>query len=93
MKSMAHPGGNLTGFTNFEFPMGGKWLEILKEVAPGIKRVLFIAVPGNIGNEGFLRAAEAVAPSLGVQLVSAAVLGATEIERAIDALAKEPNGV
>jgi putative ABC transport system substrate-binding protein len=90
--SMAHPGGNLTGFANFEFSMGGKWLEILKEVAPGINRVLVILTPGNIGNEGLLRAVEAAAPTLGVQPVAAAIPGAPEIERVISVFVQEPNG-
>jgi putative tryptophan/tyrosine transport system substrate-binding protein len=52
--SMARPGGNVTGFTNYEFPMGAKWLEVLKEAAPGIKRVLVIASLPNAGQQGFL---------------------------------------
>jgi putative tryptophan/tyrosine transport system substrate-binding protein len=90
--SMAHPGGNLTGFANYEFSMGGKWLGLLKEVAPASKRVLVIMQPGNIGQQGFLRTIEAVAPTLGVRLVVAAVATAPEIERAIDAFAQEPDG-
>ena len=92
VESLAHPGGNLTGFTNFDFPMGGKWLEMLKEVAPGIKRVLVILPPGNPGIEGLQRAVEAAAPMLDVQPVTAIVSSAPEIERAVDAFAQEPNG-
>jgi putative ABC transport system substrate-binding protein len=92
VESLAHPGGNLTGFTNYDFPMGGKWLEMLKEVAPGIKRVLVILPPGNPGIQGLLRAVEAAAPMLGVQPVAAAVSGAPEIERAVDAFAQEWDG-
>jgi ABC-type uncharacterized transport system substrate-binding protein len=91
VESLAHPGGNLTGFTNYDFPMGGKWLEILKEVAPGIKRVLVVLPPGNPGIQGLLRAVEAAAPMLDVQAVAAVVSGAPEIERAVDAFAREPN--
>jgi putative tryptophan/tyrosine transport system substrate-binding protein len=89
--SMAHPGGNLTGFTNFEFPMGGKWLDTLKAVAPDIKRVLVLLKLANTGNQGFLRAIEVAAPALSVRLVTADASGAPEIKNAIDAFAQEPN--
>jgi putative ABC transport system substrate-binding protein len=88
--SMEHPGGNLTGFANYVFSIGPKWLQMLKEVAPGIKRVLVILGPGNIGQQGFLRAIEA-AP-LGVQPVAAVAIDAREIERAIDDFAQAPDG-
>jgi putative ABC transport system substrate-binding protein len=91
--SMAHPGGNLTGFVNYEFAIGGKWLQLLKEVAPGIKRVLVIVAPGgNIGSQGLLRTVEAAAPVLGVQLVVTSAADAPGIVRAIKAFADEPNG-
>lgn len=89
--SMSHPGGNVTGFANYEFSMGGKWLEVLKEAAPGIKRVL-VVIEGNIGQQGFLRALEAVAPPLGVQLVAPLLVNAAEIEHAINIFAEQPNG-
>jgi len=92
VESMAHPGGNLTGFVNFEFSLGGKWLEMLKEVAPDMKRVLVILPPGNIASQGFLRVIEATAPALGMQPIAAVVPGASEIERAINTFAEEPNG-
>ena len=92
VESLAHPGGNLTGFTNYDFPMGGKWLEMLKEIAPSIDRVLVVLLPGNPGIQGLLRAVEAAARMLGVQPVAAVVSGAAEIERAVDAFAQERNG-
>ena len=92
VESLAHPGGNLTGFTNYDFPMGGKWLEMLKEIAPSINRVLVLLLPGNPGIQGLLRAVEAAAPMLGVHPVAAVVSGAPEIERAVDAFAQERNG-
>jgi putative ABC transport system substrate-binding protein len=92
VKSMSHPGANVTGFVNFEFPMGAKWLEALKEVFPAITRVLVIFEPKNVGSQGFVRVIEAAAPALGVRQVSAAAPDAPEIEHAIDAFAKEPNG-
>jgi putative ABC transport system substrate-binding protein len=88
--SMTRPGGNLTGFANFVFSMGGKWLEILKEAAPGITRILVIMPPGNIGSQGLLRAIDSVAPTMGVQAISAPVIKAAEIERAVVEFAQEP---
>jgi len=90
--SMARPGGNTTGFMSFEFGMGGKWLELLKEIAPGVTRVAVLrdsTVPTGIGQFG---AIQSVAPSVGVELrpVDARDLG--EIERAITAFAGAPNG-
>ena len=90
--SMARPGGNLTGFTNFEFSMGGKWLEMLKEVAPGTKRMLAMRTSGNFGNLGLFRAAEAAAPSRGVVLIEAAIGDPAEIDRMVTAFAQEPHG-
>jgi putative tryptophan/tyrosine transport system substrate-binding protein len=92
VRSMARPGGNVTGFTNYEFPMGAKWLEVLKEAAPGIKRVLVIASLPNAGQQGFLQALEAAAPTLGVQPVKSNVANASDIERAINGFAEQPNG-
>jgi putative ABC transport system substrate-binding protein len=88
--SLAHPGGNVTGFTNFEFSFGGKWLATLKEIAPKVKRVLVIFEAENLGNLGLLRTVEAVAPSLPVQ-ISKVSTGA-EIEGAITEFAREPDG-
>jgi putative ABC transport system substrate-binding protein len=90
--SMAHPGGNVTGFANYEFPMGAKWMEVLKEVAPGIRRVLVLVSLPNAGQQGFLRTLEAAAPALGVESVRASVANAPEIERAINAFAEQGNG-
>ena len=92
VESMARPGGNATGFVNFEFSMGGKWLELLKEVAPNLKRVLILLPPGNLASEGFLRVIDATAPALGLQPIAAVVSGAAEIEHAIGAFAQEQNG-
>jgi putative ABC transport system substrate-binding protein len=90
--SMARPGGNLTGFSNYEFSIGGKWLGLLKEAAPTITRVLVLLQPGNIGQLGLLRGAEAAAPTLGVQIASAVVNSGPAVESAIEAFAKAPNG-
>jgi putative tryptophan/tyrosine transport system substrate-binding protein len=91
VSSLAHPGGNITGFTNFELTMGGKWLETLKEVAPGVTRVAVIGNPENAAHLGQLRSIEAAAPTLGVQVSAAFVQGAVEIERVINAFASGAN--
>jgi putative tryptophan/tyrosine transport system substrate-binding protein len=91
VSSMAHPGGNLTGFTNFEFSIGSKWLEILKEVTPDIKRVLVLQGL-DIGNQGFLRSIQAAAPSLGIVPIPVPVRDAAEIEGAITTFVQEPDG-
>jgi putative ABC transport system substrate-binding protein len=92
IKSLAHPGGNLTGFTTFEPAIGGKWLELLKEIAPAITRALVILQPDITANHAFLRAAETGTPMHKVALGSAAVRDAAEIERAIADFGREPNG-
>jgi putative tryptophan/tyrosine transport system substrate-binding protein len=89
---LARPGGNITGFTNFESEMSGKWLGLLKEAAPNLTRVAMPFHPETANNVAFLRAAEAVAPSLGVQVTAARVHDGIEIERAIAAFAREPDG-
>jgi ABC-type uncharacterized transport system substrate-binding protein len=89
--SLAHPGGNITGFTYVEYTVGGKWLEMLKEIAPSVIRVAIIHNPENRLLAGFLPAIEAVAPSLGVQLIPTSVRDAADIPRAIDAFAGESN--
>jgi putative tryptophan/tyrosine transport system substrate-binding protein len=90
--SMAHPGGNTTGFANYEFPIGAKWLEVLKEAAPDIGRVLVLVSLPNAGQQGFLRALEAAAPALGLQVARTSVANASEIEHAINTFAEQPNG-
>jgi ABC-type uncharacterized transport system substrate-binding protein len=90
--SLARPGGNITGFTNFEPSMGGKWLETLKQLAPDVDHaaaLLHLQTPAHLA---FWHQAEAVAPKLGIKLVAAGVHDAGEIERAITAVAAEPNG-
>jgi putative ABC transport system substrate-binding protein len=86
VSSLAHPGGNVTGFTFSEFSIGSKWLEILKEIAPRIDRVLVVAIPENIGSAGLWHAVERAAPRLGVQLLQAPVRNAAEIEAAFDGI-------
>jgi putative tryptophan/tyrosine transport system substrate-binding protein len=92
IQSMARPAGNATGFANFETSIGGKWLELLKEVAPGVKRALVILQTETPANASFLRAAEAAAPTLQVTLTAPSVHNATEIEAAVNTFAAEPLG-
>ena len=89
--TMARPGGNLTGFSVFEPAIGGKWLEIFKEIAPNISRVGFILHPETPVNVGFLRAAEAAAPSLGAKIIALGVHTAAEIEGAVTEFAADSN--
>jgi putative ABC transport system substrate-binding protein len=89
--SLARPGGNATGFMNDEPALSGKWLELLKEVAPGVNRVLVLVNSGSDANLVELRAIEAAAPSLGVQVSSRTVRDASEIESAIEAISHTPN--
>src|SRR5262245_21332647 len=85
VSSLAHPGGHITGFTNYESTMGGKWLETLREAAPGINRVAVIHNPDNAAAPGQLRAVEAAAPTVGVRVTAAPVRSAAAIEQAIAA--------
>jgi putative ABC transport system substrate-binding protein len=92
IQSMAGPAANATGFSNFEPSIGGKWLELLKEVSPGVKRALVILQTETPANASFLRAAEAAAPTLQVTLIAPSVHNATEIEAAVNTFAAEPLG-
>jgi ABC-type uncharacterized transport system substrate-binding protein len=91
VESLARPGGNITGFSNFEASMGGKWLEALKQIAPRVTRVVAVLQIETAANAGFLRAAQSAAASLGVNLTAASVHNATEIETALTALSTESN--
>jgi putative ABC transport system substrate-binding protein len=90
--SLARPGGNVTGFTNFEFSMGGKWLELLKQIAPGITRAAVLRDPSLASGAGEFGAVQTVAPSFGVELRPVDVRDADEIERSITAFAGDSNG-
>jgi putative ABC transport system substrate-binding protein len=90
--NLARPNGNITGFTNFEFSIGGKWLQVIKECEPGVSRVLVVFDPANPSWAAYLRTIEAAAPSFRVQLKPAGVRDPAEIEHSIAAFAREPNG-
>jgi putative ABC transport system substrate-binding protein len=91
VESLARPGGNTTGFTLFEYSMSGKWLELLKEIAPRVKRVAVLRDPGIAAGAGQLGAIQAMAPSFGVELSPVGVRDAGEIERAITAFVRASN--
>ena len=90
--NLAHPEGNLTGFTSFEFSTGAKWLELIKESAPSVRRVLIVFDPANLTWGPYLRTIEAAAPSFGMQLTPAGVHDPAEIEGDIAEFAQKPNG-
>jgi ABC-type uncharacterized transport system substrate-binding protein len=92
VESLARPGGNATGFIPFEFGTSGKWLELLKEIAPGAKRVAVLRDAALALGMGQLGAIQSVAPSFGVELRPVGVGDVNEIERGVVAFARDPNG-
>jgi putative tryptophan/tyrosine transport system substrate-binding protein len=90
--SLTRPGGNITGFTLGEFSMGGKILEVLKQVAPQVSRVAVVLNLEQPPHVAMWRAIEAAASSFGMRAIPADVQGPAEIEQAIEAFAREPNG-
>ncbi len=90
--SLARPGGNATGFIAFEYSLSGKWLELLKQIAPGVTRVAVLrdsTIPSGTGQFGVI---QVVAPSLRVEVNPINMRDAAEIERAVAAFARSPNG-
>ena len=93
VSSLAHPGGNITGFTFIDFEMVGKWLEILKEAAPGVSRALLMFNPDTSPHYYvYLRSFEAVPRSIAVEVTAAPVRDTAEAEEAIAKLGREPGG-
>jgi putative tryptophan/tyrosine transport system substrate-binding protein len=90
--SLARPGGNITGFTAFEYGMSAKWLELLKEIAPRVTRVAVVRDPGITAGIGQFAAIQVAAPSFGVELTPVDGRDAGEIERAVAAFAQGANG-
>ena len=90
--SLARPGGNATGFTVFEYGISGKWLELLKEIAPRVTRAAVLRDPALAAGIGQFGAIQSVAPSFGVELSPVNVRDAGEIERAVTAFARASNG-
>jgi putative ABC transport system substrate-binding protein len=92
VESLARPGGNATGFIVFEYGIGAKWLELLKEIAPSVTRVAVLRDPAITAGIGMWGAIQSVAPSFGVDLRPIDVRDAGEMERALAAFAGGPNG-
>jgi putative tryptophan/tyrosine transport system substrate-binding protein len=90
--SLARPGGNATGFMIFDYTMGGKWLELLKEIAPNVTRVAVLRDPANPSQTAQFGAIQAVAPSLRVEVIPVNMREASEIERAVADFARSANG-
>jgi putative ABC transport system substrate-binding protein len=91
VESLARPGGNATGFIAFEYGLGAKWLELLKEVAPGVTRAAIIRDPAISAGIGLFGAIQSVAPSLGLEASAVNVRDAGEIERAVTTFARSAN--
>jgi putative ABC transport system substrate-binding protein len=89
--SLARPGGNVTGFATYEYGLSGKWLELLKEVAPRVTRAAVLRNAAISAGIGQYAAIQSVAPSLGVELTPMNVRDASEIERAITEFSRTPN--
>jgi putative ABC transport system substrate-binding protein len=91
--SMPQPGSNITGLMLFEASVTGKWLAMLKEIAPRLERAAFVINPKTAPSYNYyLRAAQSLSPSLGIKVVPSLVENATDIERTIEAFARTPNG-
>jgi len=92
VSNLAHPGGNITGFHSFEPAIAAKWMDVLKQLAPWVRRVAVLHDPGIAANTAFVRTAESVAGTFGVTITAAGVHNAEEIERTLIEFAKEPDG-
>ena len=90
--SLARPGGNTTGFLLFEYSLSGKWLELLKQIAPNVTRAAVFRDTGNPSGNAQFGAIQAVAPSLGIEVSPINMRDASEIERAVAAFARSANG-
>jgi ABC-type uncharacterized transport system substrate-binding protein len=89
--SLARPGGNITGFSAFEFGMSGKWLELLKEIAPSVTRAAVLRDSSTTGGTGQFGAIQAVAPAIGIEVSPVDIHDAGEIERTITSFARGPD--
>jgi putative tryptophan/tyrosine transport system substrate-binding protein len=92
VNSLPRPGGNATGFIQFEYGISGKWLELLKQIAPSVTRAAILRDPAITAGIGQFGAIQAVAPSLGLEVSPVNVRDADEIERAVADFARSPNG-
>jgi len=92
VKSLARPGGNITGFTQFEYSLAAKWVELLKQIAPHVTRAAVIRDPTRGPGIGQFAVVQAIAPSLGIELSPINSLDISEMEREIAEFARSPNG-
>jgi putative tryptophan/tyrosine transport system substrate-binding protein len=92
VSNLARPGGNITGFHSFEPAIAAKWLDVLKQLAPSVRRVAVLHDPGIAANMAFLRTTESASGTFGVTVTAAGVHGAEEIQRTLMEFAKEPDG-
>ena len=90
--SLARPGGNATGFMSYEFSIAGKWLELLKEIAPSVTRVAALRDTSQAFAMSMFAAMQAVAPSLGVEVIPVNLRNAAEIEQSVESFARSPHG-
>jgi putative ABC transport system substrate-binding protein len=92
VRSLARPGGNVTGFTPFEYSISGKWLELLKQIAPGVTRAAILRDASSTSGIGQFAAIQAVASTLGIEVQPIGVRDVDEIDRGVTAFANAPNG-
>jgi putative tryptophan/tyrosine transport system substrate-binding protein len=92
VNSLARPGGNATGFTSYDYGIGAKWLEVLKEIAPSVTRAAVIRDPAVAAGLGYWAAIQSVSPSAAIEVSPVTPNNAGEIERAVAAFARSPNG-
>jgi putative ABC transport system substrate-binding protein len=92
VESLSRPGGSATGFVQFEYSLSGKWLELLKQIAPDVKNAAILWDPTIVAGIGQFAVIQSVAPSLGLEVYAINVRDAAGIERAIEAFARIPNG-
>jgi len=92
IESLSRPGGNATGFMMFEYSLSGKWLELLKEIAPNVRRAAVLRDPAITAGTGQFAVIQSVAPSRGVEVIPVNMRDAAEIERAVAAFARSSNG-
>jgi putative tryptophan/tyrosine transport system substrate-binding protein len=91
--NLPHPGGQITGFHNFEPAIGGKWLAYLSQIAPGLRQVAVVHVPEIAPNVAFLRVIEAAAPQMGLAVTPAEIRNAGDIERVVSAFGQQGGGL
>jgi putative tryptophan/tyrosine transport system substrate-binding protein len=92
VKSLARPGGNITGFTQFEYSLAAKWVELLKQIAPQVTRAAVIRDPTRGPGIGQFAVVQAIAPSLGMEVSAINALDVSEMESAVAEFARAPNG-